>query len=74
MSKLFFWVQEVLESMGHNRLISYSPQENHILKLITMAEVKTNVENSEFGILKVALTYSINIPTTPKHFNGFNMR
>jgi hypothetical protein len=59
--------------MGPNRLMSYNPQGIHILKLIIMAKVKIDVENSELKTLKVALTYSTKVLTTPNHLDDFNM-
>jgi hypothetical protein len=64
----------MLKSVGPNKLMSYNPQEIHILKIITMAKMKTNVENSKFNILEVALTFPTKVFTTPKHLNDFNMR
>jgi hypothetical protein len=55
-----------MKSVGPNRLMSYIPQGIHILKIIIMVEMKTNVENLKFGILEVALIFFIKVFTTPR--------
>jgi hypothetical protein len=56
----------VIKSVGHNRLMSYNPHGIHILKIITMDEMKANVENSNISILEVAWRYFIKVFITPR--------
>jgi len=60
--------------VGPNKSMSYNPQAIHILKIITMAKMKTNVENSKLNTLEVALTFPTKVFITPKHLDDLNMR
>jgi hypothetical protein len=45
-----------------------------MVNLIIMAKIKTSVENEKFKILEVALSFTTEVFTTPKHLNGFNIQ